>query len=156
MSSTSADTGIKVSGNCYCGTVTFSVNLPADSAPIFTAYCHCDSCRRAHAAPLYHVVCIDESMFAIETGAADVIEFQKPGAHILRAFCGTCGSRVFNRFPDWKPKGLAPLAFFPSLLQSSDQSPLPEPFRPQKNNQSGECVLDWTMLQKLGELPPLQ
>jgi hypothetical protein len=46
---------VHVTGHCYCGAIRFAVDIPEGDAPIFTAYCHCDSCRRAHAAPLYHV-----------------------------------------------------------------------------------------------------
>ena len=37
-------------GRCYCGAVTFSVRT--DAKVHLGCYCHCESCRRAHAAPL--------------------------------------------------------------------------------------------------------
>ena len=40
-------------GFCYCGAVTFSVR--ADATVVRAAFCHCESCRRAHAAPLYQI-----------------------------------------------------------------------------------------------------
>lgn len=60
---------VDVTGHCYCGAIQFAVHIPAGDQPIFTAYCHCDSCRRAHAAPLYHVACVDQSHFEITAGA---------------------------------------------------------------------------------------
>ena len=131
-----------VTGRCYCGGVTFEVRLPAGEAPLFTAYCHCDSCRRAHAAPLYHVACVDARWHSITAGAALLNEFQKREGGIVRAFCGGCGSRVLNRFPGWRPGGREPLAFFPDLLDDACRRPLPEALRPRKNNQPQECVLD--------------
>lgn len=46
-------------GQCYCGKVKFLVRN--DAYPTKAVYCHCESCRRAHAAPLYHVVYIPPS-----------------------------------------------------------------------------------------------
>jgi hypothetical protein len=140
---------VHVSGHCYCGTVAFEVRMPAGSTTIFTAYCHCDSCRRAHAAPLYHVACIEESMFQLTQGADALVEFKKPGGRISRAFCGVCGSKVLNRFGTWRPNGKVPLAFFPDLLTEADQRALPEVLRPRRNNRSEECVLDPGMLSQL-------
>jgi len=36
------------SGRCLCGNIKFETN----SEPIWTALCHCESCRRACSAPL--------------------------------------------------------------------------------------------------------
>lgn len=143
---------IQVDGHCYCGEVRFTVTVPADERPIFAAYCHCDSCRRAHAAPLYQVVCIDETWFQITAGAERVQEFTRPGARICRAFCSTCGTRVLNRFPGWRPGGKVPLVFFPDLLEESTRRDLPAVFRARKNNAADECVLEAEMLRQV--LPP--
>jgi len=145
----SLDELVHVEGACYCGAITFSVDVPVGETPIFTAYCHCDSCRRAHAAPLYHVVCVSESWFTLTAGEPQLNEFQKPGGAIVRAFCSTCGSRILNRFPGWTPQGQTPLAFFPDLLRAEDRVALPEMFRPQKHNQPDECVLDQERLESV-------
>ena len=150
MSAPSATTeDLRVTGRCYCGAIEFAVHIPAGDAPIFTAYCHCDSCRRAHAAPLYHIVYVEESMFAMTAGADRLTEFRKPGANIVRAFCGECGSRVLNRSPGWTPGGKVPLGFFPNLLAEEHQHPIPDALRPQKQNRPDECVLDMEMLERL-------
>lgn len=139
-------TPVDVRGHCYCGAVTYAVSIPAGERPIFTAYCHCDSCRRAHAAPLYHVACVDRTHFALTSGAEHVVHFNKPGGHITRAFCGLCGSRVLNTFGPWRPGGREPVAFFPSTLDASTQQDLPQALRPVRNNQPDECVLDRAFL----------
>ena len=137
---------IRALGHCYCGTVSFEVSLAAGDAPIFTAYCHCDSCRRAHAAPLYHVVCVDQPAFRVTGGEDHLRGYTRPGGHIERVFCDVCGSKVLNRFGGWRPGGKTPIAFFPSLLDEATQHALPEAFRPHKHNHPGESVLDPDML----------
>jgi hypothetical protein len=144
-----AEEDVAVSGHCYCGGVTFEVRIPAGESPIFTAYCHCDSCRRAHAAPLYHVVCVDETMFTITRGEELLAGYTRPDGYIRRTFCTVCGSKVLNRFEGWKPDGKVPLAFFPNLLDEAVQHDLPEPLRPERNNRPEECVLDAAMLSAL-------
>ncbi|MCP4805509.1 MAG: hypothetical protein GY884_09185 [Proteobacteria bacterium] len=121
------------------------------SEPIFTAYCHCDSCRRAHAAPLYQVVCVDRASFENTAGADLVQGFQKPGAHIVRSFCRACGTRVHNTFPGWTPGGRTPLVFFPATLDEATQRGLPEVLRPTRNNQPQDCVLDCPFLDAMRE-----
>lgn len=140
---------LHVSGHCYCGGVTFDVHIPAGSKPIFTAYCHCDSCRRAHAAPLYHVVIVDEPMLRVTTGESLLNEYAKSEGKLVRAFCRRCGSRVLNRHPSWRPEGFVPVSFFPNLLDEDIQRALPEVLRPNKHNAPEESVLDAALLQRI-------
>ena len=107
---------VDVAGHCYCGAIQFRVQIPAGQAPIFAAYCHCDSCRRAHAAPLYHVVCVDAPMFQITAGDEALQPFTKPGGTITRAFCRVCGSKILNVFETWRPHGKVPLEEFLEIL----------------------------------------
>ncbi|MFT7626304.1 MAG: hypothetical protein ACI9WU_005499 [Myxococcota bacterium] len=137
---------LDVQGHCYCGTIQFRIRIPEGQSPIFTAYCHCDSCRRAHAAPLYHVACLDAEWFEITAGADSLQDFIKEGSRINRAFCGRCGTRVLNRFPGWKHQGRTPLVVFPNLLDEATQRDLPELLRPRKHNCPEETVLDGPML----------
>ena len=129
-----------VSGHCYCGGVRFTVAQPADEPPVFTAYCHCDSCRRAHAAPLYQVVAVRPHNHRITAGAALVREFQHAGRNIVRAFCSQCGSRLYNRLSALGDR--SPIIFFPDLIDEDQRRSLPAVFRPRINNAAGECVLD--------------
>jgi len=141
---------IHVEGHCFCGGVRFSVDMPAGDQPFFTAYCHCDDCRRSHAAPMYQVACIDEAQFTITSGAELLRDFTREGGRINRAFCGTCGTRVLNRLPPgWRPQGKTPLAFFPNLLTAGTMDDLPEPLRPRKHAFPGECVLERALLEEL-------
>lgn len=142
---------VHLEGHCYCGGIAFCVDIPGDEEPIFTAYCHCDSCRRAHAAPLYRVVCVDASWLSFTAGESLLSEYAKPGKGIVRAFCGRCGSKILNRFPSWTPGGNTPIVFFPDLLAEGTQADLPTSLRPLRNNCADECVLDW---ERLAELRP--
>lgn len=138
---------IDVNGHCYCGGVTFSVSIPAGARPFKATYCHCDSCRRAHAAPLYHVVIMDAEWFTITAGEELLQEFGRGGP--TRIFCTRCGSKVMNTFGGWKPGGRTPLAFFPNLLDEATQHDLPEPLRAKGHHQPQECVLEQAELEAL-------
>ncbi|MEM6928283.1 MAG: GFA family protein [Myxococcota bacterium] len=138
-----------LTGHCYCGGIRFEVTMPARGEAIFALYCHCDSCRRAHAAPLYQVATIDASWFRITEGAELLTEFQRPEASVVRAFCSSCGSKILNRFPGWRPDGRTPLAFFPDTLEEEQRRSLPAALLPTGHANAGECVLDFTLLDAL-------
>eukprot|EP00659_Diplonema_papillatum_P007849 gene7849-12062_t len=85
-----------VTGACYCAKVKFVYD---SAVPVTKAvFCHCDSCRRAHGAPLYQVIYVprDSGAFKITAGEEHIKRYRKPGAPLVRAFCTVCGSRVFN------------------------------------------------------------
>ena len=141
--------GVDVKGHCYCGAIEYAVRIPEGEAPLFSLYCHCDSCRRSHAAPLYQVVCVDEAHFELTSGSDTVTEFHKGGKAPIRAFCQSCGSRIYNRFPVWRPKGKVGVAFFPGTLDAEVQAALPELLRPTRHAFADACVLDFARLDEL-------
>jgi hypothetical protein len=138
---------VDVTGHCYCGQTRFRVRIPAGEKPVFTAYCHCDSCRRAHAAPLYHVAAVTTDMFEITEGAENIVDFQRPGGPV-RTFCRRCGTRMTNRFPNWRDDVVA---FFPNTLDEATTHALPQLLRPRRNSHRDECVLDVEHLRWLFE-----
>ena len=143
----SAAPALDVSGHCYCGAVQYRVRIPAGAKPTFTAYCHCDSCRRAHAAPLYHVAGILESWLTFTAGQEHIKHFRKSSeAKVERCFCERCGSKLMNVFPQWQVDGVQAVAFFPNTLNEETQHALPDMLRPQKVANPSECVLDWDTL----------
>ena len=146
-----SDSDLTLTGHCYCGAVAFRVTMAADEAPIFTAYCHCDSCRRAHAAPLYNIVVVDSACFEFTKGEDMISRFHKPGASPARDFCSKCGSKVCNRFPGWNPGGKTPIGFFPDTLDEGMQATLPGKLQPVKTNRAEDCVLNWA---RLAEVQP--
>lgn len=77
------DTTAPLCGECYCGEVGFS--LSRDATVIKGLYCHCESCRRAHSAPLYQAIyVVDDGSFKVTKGQAHVKEFQKPNTDVMR------------------------------------------------------------------------
>jgi phospholipase/carboxylesterase len=120
----------ELKGFCYCGAVHYSVRGGACGVP--ACFCHCESCRRSHAAPLYQVCYVPVEDFTITAGSEHI------KAHKFRHFCGECGSKIFNEVagPQGPRRG-----FFPSTLEEATQHKLPGRFRPTFHNLSNEAVL---------------
>ncbi|KAL6043937.1 Glutathione-dependent formaldehyde-activating enzyme [Balamuthia mandrillaris] len=140
----------KYDGHCYCGGVRFQVTVPpllAEQQSVLATYCHCDSCRRAHSAPLYHVVYLPSPRFRVAQGQDLVREFSKKSEPpcIVRAFCSTCGTRLYNLLPG-SARLSAHTGFFPALLEEQAQRELPALFRPKQHHLHHEAVLDLSLL----------
>jgi len=82
-----------ITGRCLCGGVTFE----AGPKPLWTALCHCDSCRRAASAPL-----VAWMGFPVET-----VRWIGKRSHytsskgVERSFCPTCGSPMSFESARW-------------------------------------------------------
>jgi len=78
-------------GRCLCGAVTYTFDA---SATIWTGHCHCESCRRACAAPMV-------SWFGVPNEAwrwtAAQPAHYKSSTWADRYFCATCGSQMAYR-----------------------------------------------------------
>jgi hypothetical protein len=72
-------------GHCLCGAVTFEFG----GSPRWSAYCHCESCRRNCSAPVTAFFGVDRGDFRW-TGAAPAAYESSPG--VRRLFCGRCGT----------------------------------------------------------------
>lgn len=81
-------------GGCLCGAVRFSVA----TEPLWSAYCHCESCRRATAAPVAAFVGFDEGSVQF-TG--DARRFFPSSSGVERSFCGSCGTPLSYRATRW-------------------------------------------------------
>jgi hypothetical protein len=126
-----------VGGFCYCGDIKFEVNAGEVDTPM-RGFCHCESCRRAHSAPIYQYCYVKKEHLRITAGAEKVKEFAKSADRPIRCFCSNCGSRVFNYLP------VVPevVGFFPCLLEEAVQHDMPASLRPCKHVHCGEAVLD--------------
>jgi hypothetical protein len=72
-------------GRCLCGAVTYAF----DGEPRWSAYCHCESCRRNCSAPVAAFFGVDRGAFRW-TGTAPASFESSPG--VRRLFCGRCGT----------------------------------------------------------------
>jgi len=88
-------------------------------------------------------------MLRLTSGAELLQDYTRPGATITRAFCSTCGTRILNRFPGWRPGGRVPVVFFPNLLDEATTHDMPEILRPTRHNRPEESVLDAELLQQV-------
>ena len=126
-----------MNGSCYCGAVKYHV--PSTAEPIVSLYCHCESCRRAHAAPVYHCVYMNEEDMVFQSGKELLTNFRltdEEGSP-TRAFCSVCGTRMQNKLNN-KPW----FGFFPTTLHSDHQQNLPSVFQPTIHYCGHEAVVD--------------
>ena len=141
-----------VTGHCYCNRITYTYDFTTEHKTLFAAWCHCDSCRRVHSAPLYHVVWNeglfpDNCAFTITKGS----EFLKtcppnanPGATGGRAFCTECGTIITGHFLPGEHKFFpnGAVAVYPNTLDEQYQGDnLPKPFVPTFHANSSEHVI---------------
>jgi hypothetical protein len=79
-----------LNGRCACGAVRLELSPPT----IFASCCHCETCRRVHAAPFVAWTAVPPDAFRITVGSSDVTEYvSSPG--VVRAFCQRCGTSLF-------------------------------------------------------------
>jgi hypothetical protein len=74
-----------IEGGCFCGAVRYRLT----GSPVFSAVCHCESCRRASGAPSVAWVTVDFGKFEFTQGEPAAYP-SSPG--VLRRFCSRCGS----------------------------------------------------------------
>ena len=75
----------RTSGRCLCGAVTYDYDGPRR----WSAYCHCESCRRNCSAPVTAFFGVERGAFRW-TGAQPAVFEGRRG--VRRLFCGRCGS----------------------------------------------------------------
>lgn len=81
-------------GRCLCGAVT----LQAAGPPKWTAWCHCQSCRRHTGAPASAFAGFERDKVTV-TGEAFTRYPSSTG--VLRGFCGRCGSTLSYEAERW-------------------------------------------------------
>ena len=75
-----------VQGGCLCGAVRYRVR----GAPLYSAICHCRSCRKAAAAPSVAWQTYDTARFEWRSDGSVRAYRSSPG--VERTFCAQCGS----------------------------------------------------------------
>ena len=83
-------------GGCRCGAIRFAVM----GEPQHVALCHCRDCRHNAGAPMVAWATFVEGAFRLVAGAP--VEYN-PARTVQRSFCGTCGTGLFYRNPEFLP-----------------------------------------------------
>jgi hypothetical protein len=78
-----------LTGSCACGAVAYAVE--AELSPIL--HCHCQTCRKVHAAAFSSIVAVPGHSFRWTSGEHLLSAFESsPGK--FRRFCSRCGSHL--------------------------------------------------------------
>lgn len=77
-------------GRCLCGAVRYVSTV----RPRETAHCHCGSCRRAAGAPVVTWATFPAAAFSFTAGTPREV---RSSPHVVRTFCGDCGSPLTYR-----------------------------------------------------------
>lgn len=81
-------------GSCLCGGVKLSVSgLPATAG-----ICHCESCRKWHAAPVNSWALWRDEDVTVTQGEDLLMSYANGISH--RFWCGRCGTGMMNRKPN--------------------------------------------------------
>lgn len=88
------ESDIERSGGCLCG----AVRYVARGAPLWSAHCHCESCRRATGSAMATYVGYRRNRVT-QLGAAPASFASSPG--VVRRFCGTCGTPISYEGERW-------------------------------------------------------
>lgn len=123
-------------GRCYCG----QVQVEVEGDTVFEAYCHCDSCRRWHSAPMAALAAWPESSVKVRGDVVVSVEEDE----CQRTSCARCGGSVLTTKP-----GLRWKVVYPSTLAGSDFK-----YRPGLHVHYAERVLDINdSLPKFADVP---
>jgi hypothetical protein len=113
------------SGSCYCGAVRFEVDSPS----VWASHCHCDNCRRAHAAAIVSWIGYPRDAHRFTIGA-ELVSTHVTETAATRSFCSGCGSPLLYVSPRWPDEAHVPIALLdsdpdklPSAHVYSDRSP---------------------------------
>lgn len=75
-----------INGSCACGEIALQLTPPT----LFASYCHCESCRKSHAAHAVAWTAVTPDQLAV-SGSAQSFESSEG---VRRFFCGDCGTPV--------------------------------------------------------------
>jgi len=83
-----------VNGSCLCGKVQYQISGAVGDI----VHCHCQSCRKAHAAAFSSVASVSDNDFLL-TSEIPLSEFESsPGK--FRYFCSHCGTQIYAKRVD--------------------------------------------------------
>ena len=81
-----------ITGSCLCNKVTYTLKNGIEEI----VHCHCQTCRKAHAAAFSSVAKIMDEDFEINSGIELLKSYESsPGKQ--RYFCSNCGSQIYAK-----------------------------------------------------------
>ena len=81
-----------ITGSCLCNQVTYTLKNGIEEI----VHCHCQTCRKAHAAAFSSVAKIMDEDFEITRGEGLLKSYESsPGKQ--RYFCSNCGSQIYAK-----------------------------------------------------------
>ena len=83
----------KLSGRCLCGQVTWT----SDGTVLWSDMCHCESCRRANAAPMVPFFGVPRAELRINGRLSTYAS----SVGVERGFCAECGTPVYYKNEKW-------------------------------------------------------
>ncbi|MCI4661394.1 MAG: GFA family protein [Neomegalonema sp.] len=84
----------RYAGRCLCKKIRYEVSAP----PLWTGYCHCESCRRATGSPVTAFLGVADGAWRW-VGAQPRIFASTPG--VRRSFCPDCGTPMSFAADRW-------------------------------------------------------
>ncbi|MEE8271394.1 MAG: GFA family protein [Alphaproteobacteria bacterium] len=89
-----AETDATYGGGCQCGAIRYRLT----GRPLWTAFCHCQSCRRATGSAVAAYAGYAADRFAYVAGAP---RRHGSSSGVTRGFCGACGSPLTYEGERW-------------------------------------------------------
>jgi hypothetical protein len=81
-------------GSCHCGRVQYEVQ--AIDGGLW--HCHCQTCRKTHAAQRNTAAKVSRDNFRLTKGAENLTHYQSIPEK-FRHFCASCGSHIYAEYP---------------------------------------------------------
>lgn len=76
---------LPATGGCQCGAVRYRLTAPC----VWTGYCHCRQCQRAHGAPVVLWLTVPSDGIVFDRGS---LAWHRSSPQAERGFCAACGS----------------------------------------------------------------
>ncbi len=104
------------SGNCLCGAIQFTIELPSN----WVAHCHCTMCQKNGGAAFVTWVGVAKNRFEIRDSDNQLQWFQS-SPEAQRGFCKQCGSTLFFQSSRWPDEIHITLSNFQTPLDKTPQ-----------------------------------
>ncbi len=101
-------------GRCLCG----RVRVASEAPTLFASHCHCETCRRAHAAAFVTWTAVPVGALLIEGEEHLTHHGSSPG--VTRSFCAGCGTPMLYRGASTPDRVYLPVAVLEGLDRPVD------------------------------------